>query len=237
MTWTPNDATAELHLGDSVELIPKVLDDGSVDCVITDPPYGVDAHSNFASTPSGKEHARKILNDASLEVALNVFHGAMSALEPKLAGDCDVYVFTDWKIIQPWIEAIEVHELEVKQLLIWEKGWPGLGDLHTNWGQGYECILYAKRGKRPVNKRRSAVLHYDKPQPAQQVHPHEKPVALLQELLEVSTNHGDLIVDPFAGSGSTLVAARDLGRNSVGFELDPAHHETASRRLGEIALF
>jgi len=223
---------SRLYHGDAVSLIPDHVEDDSVNVIITDPPYGVDAKSNFATTQAGMKHADKIMNDENISVALGLFHKLLDVVEPKLADECEMYVFTDWKILEPWIELIESTDVfTVKQLLIWEKGWPGLGDLATNWGKGYECIIYAKKGKRKVNFRRSAVLAFDKPTPGSQLHPHEKPVSLLRELMSVSASKGDLVLDPFCGSGSTLVAANDSGLNSIGFELDKKHFETANHRM------
>ena len=231
-----SDKHSTAWCGDAIDLC-RTLMDGSVNCIITDPPYGVDAHSNFAATPAGKAKAVRIAGDSSLDEALDLFDRFLVAVDSKLADDCDIYVFTDWKIVPEWSHLLESHGYPVKQLLVWEKGWPGLGDLRTNWGQGHEMILYAKKGARHVNYRRSAVLHYDKPLPRVQVHPHEKPVPLLQELMDVSTDTGDVVLDPFMGSGSTLVAARGIGRFGVGFEIDEKHYDTACNRLKEGNLF
>lgn len=63
------------------------------------------------------------------------------------------------------------------------------------------------------------------------LHPMQKSVDALKPLIDTYTRHGDLVLDPFAGSGSTLVAARDLGRRYLGIELDPVHAATAEKRL------
>jgi DNA modification methylase len=122
-------------------------------------------------------------------------------------------------------------------LLIWEKGWPGIGDVVTNWGAGHEFIYYLKRGSRRMPYRRSGVLHFDKVLPGKNVHPSEKPTALLKCLIEMSTSPGGWIIDPYAGSASTLVAARESGRNAVGIEMDDAYYETGMRRLSAHSLF
>jgi len=63
------------------------------------------------------------------------------------------------------------------------------------------------------------------------LHPTQKPVGILSPLIEAFSGPGDVILDPFCGSGSTLVAARELGRSYIGMELDAVHHSTASQRL------
>lgn len=67
--------------------------------------------------------------------------------------------------------------------------------------------------------------------PGNKLHPTQKPVGIVAPLLEAFTKPGDVVLDPFAGSRSTLVAARDMGRRFVGIELDETHHRTASTRL------
>lgn len=223
--------------GDSRTHIPKITT--PINCVITDPPYGMDFQSNFAKTPDGKKNTKKIENDGDLVQALNLFESVMAAIIPKLAPQADLYVFTAWHIIDTWLPFLRTlsPELTVKQMIVWEKGWPGLGDLEGNWGCGHELIVYMKKGRRPVQKRRSAVIHTDKPVPGKQIHPTEKPVGLLRELVEMSTSPGDLIVDPFSGSGSTSVAAMELGRNSLAFEIDEKYIEPSRSRLKVQGLF
>ena len=122
-------------------------------------------------------------------------------------------------------------QLELKQLLIWDKGYPGLGDLDGNWGCGHEMILYLKKGRRPIPKRRSGIIHVDKIPAGQNVHPTEKPVALIKQLIEMSTDPGDFVVDPFSGSGSTSVAAQQLGRNSLAFDIEERYVRVGQERL------
>ncbi len=66
------------------------------------------------------------------------------------------------------------------------------------------------------------------------MHPTQKPVGILKPLVEAFSRPGDTVLDPFCGSGSTLVAARELERNYIGIELDPAHYRTAEERLSAL---
>lgn len=223
--------------GDARDYIGKIKT--PINCVITDPPYGMDFQSNFAKTPEGIKNTAKIENDGDLVQALNLCESILGAIIPKLADEADLYIFTAWHIIDTWLPFLRnLHpDLQVKQMIVWEKGWPGLGDLVGNWGCGHELIVYMKKGRRPVRERRSAVIHTDKPVPQKQIHPTEKPVGLLRELIKMSTNPGDLVVDPFSGSGSTSVAAMELGRDSLAFEIDERYIASSRSRLKVQGLF
>lgn len=222
--------------GDSREYIPKIKT--PINCVITDPPYGMDFQSNNTRLATSKQYSQKIEGDQTPEEAIETFLSIMGVIIPKLAEQADVYVFTAWHVLDAWIPVVKsLPGLVLKQMLIWEKGYPGLGDLEANWGCGHEIILYLKKGRRPVPFRRSGVLHFDKIPSGQNIHPMEKPVGLLEALVEMSTDPGDLIVDPYSGSGSTSVAAQRKGRNSLAFETDERHIGPSRERLKQVGLF
>lgn len=223
----------QLWNGKSEELCER-FKPGRVHCVITDPPFGVDNQSNMAVTASGKQHARKIANDSDPKIAIEVFSAVMDVLLPKTADNSDLYVFTAHQVLKEWLEVADGlarHGFHRSAILVWEKEGPGMGDLDS-WGQGMEYILFLKKGRRPSSDtRRNGILHVPQLRPNQLIHPHEKPTALLELFIKHSTSRGDFIVDPFCGSGSTVRAARNLGRNAVGIEYDTNNYEKALRKL------
>lgn len=220
--------------GDSVELCKKFQAKKMVNCVITDPPFGVNNQSRAALTSVAKVNARKIANDESPEKAIEVFNNVMDSLLPGTVDECDLYIFTSYQVLKEWLavaDNLDRHGFYRKAVLVWEKDGPGMGDLEY-WGMGAEFILYLKKGKRPRSApRRNCVLHISQLRPNQLIHPHEKPEALLAELIKFSTNKGDFIVDPFSGSGSVVRAAKTLGRNSIGIELDDKNFEVSYKKL------
>jgi DNA modification methylase len=228
----------EIWHGNSLELARNIED--GIQCVLTDPPYGVNYRSRHATTPEGLKWVKDVANDLDLNGALGLFQDVMDEVLPKCNDEAELYVFTRWDIVGDWINAVRAlgrHGFRYKMMLVWDKMEPGTGDIDSNWGCGHEIVLYAKRGLRKVPYRRSGVLHFDKVPPAHIIHPTEKPVPLLEELIKMSTNPGDLVVDPFSGSGSTSVAAQKLGRNSIGIELDPDHVRHSRQRLEMDTLF
>lgn len=257
--------------GDSRDYIPRIKT--PINLVVTDPPYGMDFVSNRAVTPDGKKLNRRIEGDLDPEAAVDLFASVMEPVLSKLSPEADVYVFTAWHVLDLWIPAVKaLPGLELKMMLLWEKGYPGQGDLVANWGCGHEVCLYLKKGRRPIPKRRSGILHVtgdldaeiayqewylqhlkdirdakhtpgpldtgfiavDKIPAGQNVHPTEKPVQLLEQLIEMSSDRGDLVVDPFSGSGSTSVAAQRLGRNSLAFDIDETYARVGNERLKQV---
>jgi adenine-specific DNA-methyltransferase len=222
--------------GDSRDYLPRIHT--PINCLLTDPPYGMAFKSNRAQTPLGKKYTTALDNDNDLDAALELFNDIMRVgVIPNLADQAELYVFTAWHVLDAWMPLMRSYKsdgIELKQMLVWDKGYPGMGDLDGNWGCGHEVILYLKKGRRPIPKRRSGIIHVDKIPSGQNIHPTEKPVALLKQLLEMSTAPGDLVVDPFSGSGSTSVAAMELARNSLAFEIDEQYIAPSRSRLDRI---
>jgi DNA modification methylase len=118
-------------------------------------------------------------------------------------------------------------------VLTWDKGdWPGMGDLKLPWGPSTEEIYVLGSGF--TGKRGGSVVRCDR-LTGELIHPNEKPVELLGKLIERCPP--GLIADPFMGSGTTLVAAKLLGRPAIGVEVDERYCELAANRLAQGVLF
>ena len=228
-----------MWLGDSVELCERFKPEvKAVDCIVTDPPFGVDNLSNQSVTPQGKAHARKIANDESPEIAIDIFQRVMNVLLPKTADTSDAYVFTSYQVLREWLTMLDAFMPDFgfhrKAVLVWEKDGPGMGDLECPWGMGSEFIMFFQRGRpEKKTKRRNSVIHVPQLRPNQLIHPHEKPTRLLEMLVKASTREGDFVVDPFGGSGSLVRAARQCNRNAVAIELDKENYLKAKQKLDE----
>lgn len=199
--------------------------------IITDPPFGVDNQSNSSVTPEGKEFAQKILNDETPEVAQANFTLVMNNLMPKMMDNSDIYVFTSYQVLETWLgftnKLFVPHGYEQKAILVWEKDGPGQGDTNS-WGMGCEFIIYYKRGNRvPTAKRRNNVLHFPQVRPDKLIHPHEKPLDLLEALLKYSVSPEEWAIDPYGGSCSLIRAARRCNRSGISIEGDPRHYPKA----------
>lgn len=221
--------------GDSISLCEK-FKEGRVNCIITDPPFGVNNQSNMAVTTHGKQAARKIANDETPEIAIATFKAVMNVLLPKTSADCDMYVFTSYQVLKEWLVMLDDflggHGFTRKAVIVWEKDGPGMGDLNNPWGMGSEFVMFFQKGRREKDaKRRNSVVHTPQLRPTELIHPHEKPTALLGQFIQASTEPGDFIVDPFGGSGSLVRAARDCGRSAVAIEYDEYNYQQALAKL------
>lgn len=227
-----------LHAPDpgSSVLIPDVLPQWpKIDCLLTDPPYGIDAQSTFGKDPKAIEkYQQKIANDKTPEEAITDFDLVIHATIPFMADICEIYIFSDITV-DPWwrtyLKTLEQYGIRLMQTLIWDKGYPGLGDFTYNWGKGYETIYYLKKGNRPVPYRRSGVIAVDKVRPGTGIHPHEKPQGLLELLMDYSTVPGQFVFDPYSGSGSTTLCAARTGRLGLGMEMDEKYLPESRARL------
>lgn len=219
---------ATVVLGDATD--PAVIDAApTYDLLCTDPPYGV-------RWQSGNRTDRfDVLagDDGSLDVP-----AVLGAWVRRLRDHRHVYVFG----YRP-DQLAEPMRLGGTSTLIWDKGQINGGDLRLPWAPGHEPITFgvyvpsqAHRakgfGNLAARLRRSTVVEVPRLHGRQvNRHPTEKPVALMRQLVESSSLPGEIVLDPFAGCGSTLVAAVLEGRRAYGVEVDERYATTAVERV------
>jgi DNA modification methylase len=179
----------------------------AADVLVTDPPYGV----NYRSGWSNEFRGVGIANDETTD--------ARDKCIEKWGSEKPALVFGSWKCLRP---------AATQMVLIWDKGTVGMGNLSLPWFPATEEIYVLGNGY--TGTRTSPVLrHHGR----NTYHPTEKPVALLHSLLRKTFG---VVADPFVGSGSTLIAARNLGRKAIGVELDEKYCEIIARRLDQMCL-
>jgi site-specific DNA-methyltransferase (adenine-specific) len=201
--------------GDSLEIL-KTLDDGSIDVVITDPPYGVNYISN-RSKIDNKITKRGLLNDGV--EAFELLDETCKILQDKTADNAHLYFFCSWQVFTKF-ESIISKYFTIKTPLVWDKKNKGSGDLYNDWGNQTELIIYCVKGKKGINTRKGNVLSFSRLHTSKMVHPTQKPTELIKELLSASALKNDFVVDPFMGSGSTIKACNEMNIKSLGIELD-----------------
>ena len=208
-----------LMKGDCLERM-KEIPDGSVDMVLTDPPYGMDFQSNYRN-----EKHSKIRNDKDLSWLIDWSNELFRVTADNTAH----YVFCSFHNIDKFKQALE-QKFKIKNILVWEKNNTSMGDLKADFAPKYEMIIFIQKGRRLINgKRDPNILKFNKT--GNKLHPTQKPIKLLEYLLTKFSDEGQTILDPFMGSGSTGVAAKNLNRKFIGIELDEAYFEIAKNRI------
>ncbi|MFE7744381.1 DNA-methyltransferase [Nocardia sp. NPDC057455] len=198
------DEMVTLYHGNCLEIAAWL----AADVLVTDPPYGMDYNSGWVK---GRED-RPISGDKTTQAR-------DTALERW--GTRPAIVFGTWRVPKP---------SGVRQTGIWDKGDdPGMGDLSIPWGSSFEEFYILGSGF--VGKRGGAVIRMNKPPVSNRPdHPTPKPVGLMERLIVKTVG---TVADPFAGSGSTLLAARNLGRKAIGVELEERYCELIASRLAQ----
>lgn len=199
------------------------LKNSSIACVLIDPPYGIDYQSNYKLAKYDKI-------DFDDKKAFKLLDNSLEKVKSKMLKDSHIYIFSTWKVFDKVKPIIEKY-FELKNVLIWNKNNWSMGDLEGNYAEKYEMIFFATKGDRKIlsNKRPVNVLDFDRTTNSN--HPTEKPVDLLKELITNSTLEGEIVLDFFAGSGSTGVACKELKRNFIGIELEKEYFDTMKFRL------
>lgn len=152
--------------------------------------------------------------------------------------DTHLYVFCSDHHLGDFRAAILAAGFGLKRTLVWVKDAWTSGDLDGDWGHQTEFVVFAHKGRRALNgERRGNVIEARRVPPGQLQHPTEKPVRVLRPLILASTEPGETILDPFAGSGSLGVAAREEGRDAVLIEQDDIWVDVAEGRLAQDVLF
>ncbi len=206
--------------GDCREVLPLACD-----LVVTDPPYGINYLTNYRKVDTSV--ATPIMGDERVPVE------TVPMLARGLSADGALYWFCSEIGIGPFYEAAFLAGMNRKRLVVWDKGNWAAGDLDGDYGVQTEYIAWASKGRhhlrgpRPINL--MSVPRIGKLQD----HPSEKPTGLLAKLIAASSDEGSIVLDPFCGSGSTLVAAKQFGRQAIGIELEERYCEIAAKRLSQ----
>ncbi|MBC7594567.1 MAG: site-specific DNA-methyltransferase [Kineosporiaceae bacterium] len=207
------DDLVTLYHGDCLEETAWL----AADVLVMDPPYGMGYESNFNRIKGTQKVGRPVAGDKTID-----------ARDRSLIawGDRPALVFGRWDVARP---------AATRHRLIWDKGNSvGMGDLSMPWGHAEEEIYVL--GKGFIGKRESNVIRAQmlmSGDHARPDHPTPKPIGLMEVL--ISKCPAGVVADPFAGSGSTLIAARNLGRQAIGVELEERYCEIIAKRLSQQA--
>ena len=213
----------KLYNGDCLEVMDRLISERiKVDCIITDPPYGMNFKSNYR-----KEKYNTILNDNNLDFIKDYFNRCYSLLKE----DTHIYCFCSWHNIDKFKMEFEKY-FKLKNIIVWEKNNTSMGDLKGSYAPKHEFILYGHKGRRLRSGFRYAdIIKANRTN--NKLHPTQKPVDLLEIFIKQSTNENEVVFDGFMGSGSTGVASINTNRQFIGIELDNNYFNIASKRIEE----
>lgn len=212
-----------VYCGDCLDMM-REMEAMSIDTIITDPPFFLPAEHYQSRKDWG---GRRYSDTSVLKVFWEtVLHEAKRVLRSTghlfVFCNCDSY---------PVFYMPMFDNFHKTKSLVWDKTRVGLGHIFRHqheliiWGRHLDSVFIDD------HKLRSDVLKFPATLSSDRDHPVEKPEALLMELIEPTTPINGVVLDPFAGSGTTLTAAKKTGRQFIGFELDPEWHKVAERKV------
>lgn len=227
-----------IYHGDAIEALHD-WKGPQVSCVVTDPPYCSGANEasrrgkRAGVTPESVNERPLIQMDdlgmlAYEWLTRRWFLWARSITQ---AGG-HLVCFTDWRMA-PWVQLMmETAGWRLSNLVVWDKGYPGLG---SGFRAQHEFAVIGSNGQPSWHS-----YAYGNVLKATRLtnteHPHQKPVGMLRQIIETCSPPNGIILDPFMGSGSTLVAAKEAQRQAIGFDVSESYCEIAAKRLDQMVL-
>ena len=212
-----------LYNADCLEILPQ-LSQNSIDLILTDPPYGIGSDER-----NGIDYKDEFYD---INKVSKLFYGILKE-------NARAYVFTAQKTFMEVAEGFEGNGFYLHQTLIWYKKnlIGGARKRMYDFTSSYEQILNLHKGKPNSLKKdhNTDILEYPQPQSNytkdRRCHIHQKPYKLIEYLTYLSTQENDIVIDPFAGSGTTAVAAERLNRRWIAIEIQPGYCEIAKERI------
>lgn len=218
-----NMHTNQVIHGDCLEEI-KNIPDGSIDCIITDPPYGIDYQSAWRTDKT--KWKPKIANDK-----MPYIWWIYQAVKKLKSGGC-LICFCRFDVWNDFSRACELAGLEVKAELVWDKMNHGTGDLKGTPGFRHEIAVFATKGRFIFHgKRPQSLFTTPRINPIALTHPNEKPVQLMEWLVEHYCPSEGIVLDAFAGTGAVGVACKNLNRNYILIEKEKEYIDIINKRL------
>ena len=230
------DDHVTIYHGDCLDVLSSLACE--VGAVITDPPYAsgtrheAQKSSSGAMLRAGRFADKPIENDQMTTTGFIwlMRHVGMFC-RPLLPDGASFLSFIDWRQWPNLVGALETCNYRVQGMVVWDKGSMGLGN---GFRAQHELICHASKGVPNINDKGAGnVIRCPREAPVD--HPSPKPLPLLNRLIDVVTEPGGVVLDPFMGSGSTLRAAKDLGRRAIGIELEERYCEIAANRVAQLA--
>ena len=213
----------------------KYLDDMSIDLLLTDPPYGI-------SNPYAceKQVPRRLRKDGSDFIMPKGNFGEWDyAFDPKTWTSIVLPKIKGWAVIfcsqsqiGEYCNILKDYKFNSIGTFVWQKTNPVPFNHKFKPINAWEAIVV---GKRPGTKFNGKVVHNiitcKSPSPQQRIHPTQKPLMVIEKFIQLFSNVGEIVFDPFAGSGTTVIAANRMSRKVISYEKDNSYYAGASNRI------
>ena len=234
--WLLGDHRVMCGDSTSIDAVDKLMAGQKADMVFTDPPYGMSYGGGRAagSTLKGarvKAHGMILGDDKTGDDLIGLVREAMASAVGVCKSESAKYVCFPWRTYTEFEAAMLDCGLKPSACIVWDKKSIGLGN--ANYRPQHEFIFYVKGGAWYGDKAQSDVWYSSRGSTGDYVHPTQKPVELIERAVTNSSKGGDVILDVFGGSGTTMIAAEKNGRHSRLMELDPKYCDVIVQRWQE----
>lgn len=202
---------------------------GCCDLILTDPPYNLSRKNNFHTI------GRAGIDFGEWDKGFDLVGWIPIAVERLRVGG-SVIIFNDWHNITLLSKELEACGCTVKEMIQWQKSNPMPRNRDRLYVTTCEFAIWAVKGKGwTFNRQRSnyenTIFKYPIVSAKDRVHPTQKPIELMQDLINIHSNANDVILDPFIGSGTTAIAALKTGRKFIGYEINEEYYRIATKRI------
>lgn len=224
--------------------VQALFDDQTANLVVTDPPYNVKVQGHVGGRGKTKHDEFAFASgEMSDEEFATFLRESMNVMRAQTVDSALYFVFMDWRHIEALLAVGRKLDLTLKNICVWNKTTPGQGSFYRS---AHELIaVFANPGATTTNnvqlgrfgRNRTNVWSYPGINTFQSgkggdlaLHPTVKPVAMIADAIKDASKRGEIVFDPFLGSGTTLLAAEKVGRICYGVEFEPKYIDTAIRR-------
>lgn len=220
---------------DYKEVINKMKDLGiKVDAIITDPPYCISRNHQLGFSNMGRIGMDYGKWDYGFDQKEWI-----KICAPLVKNGGSIIIFMDWKNLSYLVEELQEQGFSIKDLIRWEKKNPMPRNVNSRYVMDFEVAIWAVKGNKKWTFNKDQEKPYLKPVyisgivpgGKKRIHPTQKNLEVMEEIIKVHTNKNDLILDPFSGSGTTVLACKNTNRNSIGIEIDKKYFQKSIGRI------
>lgn len=204
----------------------KRIPDGTVNLIVTDPPYLINYKTNHRKTKDHK-FSNAIANDTRPEFITEYIKECHRIMKD----DTAMYMFCSFDKVDFFKQELEKF-FKVKNMIIWVKNNHTAGDLKAQFGKKYEIVFLVNKGRALFNgKRLTDIWEFVRVAGKKQLHQNQKPLELIKQCVEKHSVAGDIVFDGCMGSGTLALACLETDRNFIGFEINKEECEIANNRI------